>query len=210
MIVRLRGLVLEHDGRTIVVEAGGVGYQATATAGALRALPPPGAEVVLHVHQHFTADGGPQLFAFADTVERRLFQTLITVKNIGPKAAVNILSNVQAPELVRAIVSGDVERLSAVKGIGRKTAERLCVELRDSIAAAAAGARKESAAARAAAPPQPLLDERLREVAAYLDALQLRPDEYGAILPGLDPARALPDLVKDVLARLREARPGPR
>ena len=206
MIAFLRGELIERDATRVVLDVAGVGYVFLPTAGALRGLPAVGTETTVPVYMHYTTDGGPSLFGFSDSVERRLFQTLITVKNIGPKAAVNVLSNVPGPDLVSAIVSGDVARLSAVKGVGKKTAERLCVELRDNIANAAAGARKEAAGKRPLPGAGPALDDRVREVAHYLDALQLRPDEYESILPGLDAARPLADLVKDVLAQLREKR----
>jgi len=208
LIANIRGTVLERGPEGVVIDVGGVGYALHVTASALETLPPVGGDTSLPVHTHWSGEQGPQLFGFLDAVERGLFRTLITVKNIGPKAALAILSSVAAPDLVQAIVAGDVRRLSQVKGVGKKTAERLCVELRDTIAAAAATASSATGSMRTQATSDPPLPQRLREVVGYLQALQLRPEEYEPILPKLDPSLEIPALVKNVLAELRQAREG--
>src|SRR5262249_49111480 len=137
----------------------------------------------------------------------RLFETLLAVQGVGPKVAVAILSGLPVAELVRAVASGDVARLTQVRGIGRKTAERLVLELRDRIAAAVgASARGPAAAALAGAAPRAgaaAPPGRLGEVHAALLALGYKPNEFEAVLPKLDPTQPVAELVKHALAALR-------
>jgi len=133
MIASLRGALLESGPEGVVIEAGGVGYAVTTTVAAQRSLPPLGATAFLLIHTHATQDGPLQLFGFADAAERTLFQLLHSVSGIGPRLALNILSGTPTPELVDALDRGDVARLMAIPGVGKKTAERLIVELRDKV-----------------------------------------------------------------------------
>src|SRR5215831_4969129 len=135
MIAHLRGQLLESEGDAVVVDVAGVGYQALVSAATAAALPPPGTEVRLHVHSHFVKDEPIRLYGFVDPDERRLFQTLISVQGVGPRVALAILAGLPPEDLVRAISAGDIARLTQVKGVGRKIAERLALELRDKIAA---------------------------------------------------------------------------
>src|SRR5262245_28643798 len=139
MIAYLRGTLIDQTTEAVVLDVGGVGYLVHLTAPGLRALPALGSEARLYVYTHATQDGPLQLFGFVDADERRLFETLLAVQGVGPKVAVAILSGLPVAELVRAVASGDVARLTQVRGIGRKTAERLVLELRDRIAAAVGG-----------------------------------------------------------------------
>ena len=133
MIASLRGALLESGPEGVVLEAGGVGYAVTITAAAQRSLPSLGATAFLLIHTHATQDGPLQLFGFADAEERRLFETLLAVQGVGPKVALAILVSLSTGELVRAIAAGDLATLTKIRGIGRKTAERIAVELRDKI-----------------------------------------------------------------------------
>src|SRR5512140_3098060 len=133
MIASLRGALLESGPDSVVIEAGGVGYAVTITATAQRALPPLGATAFLLIHTHAVQDGPLQLFGFADAEERRLFETLLSVQGVGPKVAMAILSSQPTGELVRAISAADISALTKIRGVGKKTAERIAVELRDKI-----------------------------------------------------------------------------
>ena len=116
-----------------MIEAGGVGYAVTVTAAAQRALPPLGATTFLLIHTHAVQDGPLQLYGFAEAQERRLFETLLAVQGVGPKVAMAILSSLPTGELVRAISAADIATLTKIRGVGRKTAERIAIELRDKI-----------------------------------------------------------------------------
>jgi len=202
VIAHLRGTLLENDGETIVVDVAGVGYLVWVTGATLGALPAVGTDVRLHIHSHFVSDEPTRLYGFADAGERRLFQTLIGVQGVGPRVALAILAGLPAGELVRAIAGGDVARLTQIKGVGRKIAERLTVELREKIAAVPvagkAGAPAPSAAPRSAQPAGPLGD-----VYGALVALGFKPGEFEALLGDMDPERPTAELVKQALAALR-------
>lgn len=201
MIASLRGRLLERGVDSLVIEAGGVGYLVTPTAAAMRALPALGAEARLSIYTHSTQDGPMQLFGFPDADERRLFETLLSVQGVGPKVAVAILSGLPPSELVKAIGSGDVTRLTQIRGIGRKIAERMCVELREKIGAAFAGAGDATGSSPL---PGAAPTGRLGEVHGALISLGYRPPEFETVLRTLDPTREVPDLVKDALAALRK------
>jgi holliday junction DNA helicase RuvA len=198
VIASLRGTLLEKSLEGAVLEAGGVGYAVTLTVSALRSLPPLGAEARLFVHTHAVQDGGLQLYGFADPDERRVFETLLSVQGVGPRVAVAILSGMPLPDLVRAISGSDLARLTQIRGVGRKIAERLSLELRDKIGLAVTG----DSPAPAPAPAVP--SGRLGEVHAALMSLGYKPAEIEPVLPGLDAAHAPADLVKQALAALRK------
>lgn len=129
MIAHLRGkLIAKHPGQA-VVECGGVGYDVTISVPTFSQLPNPGAEVTLHVHTHVREDA-LALYGFLKPDEKQLFERLIAVSGVGPKLAMTVLS-LQIEEIVAAIRSNDLARLTRVPGIGKKTAERLVLELRD-------------------------------------------------------------------------------
>ena len=131
MIARLRGRVAALEADQVVLETGGVGYQVHCHLRTLAALHQLGdAEVTLHVHTAVT-DDAIRLYGFLGHDELRLFQLLIGVERIGPKAALSILGRAQLPTLVGAIREGDVALVATVPGVGRKTAERVVLELRD-------------------------------------------------------------------------------
>lgn len=203
MIASLRGTLLERGPDAVVIEAGGVGYAVTVTADALRSLPAVGAEARLFVYTHAVQDGPLQLYGFAEAQERRVFETLLSVQGVGPRVAVAILSGLPVPDLVRAISAGDVARLTQVRGVGRKIAERLAVELRDKIGLVAAEGGARLPGGGPSSLPAGVPAGRLGEVHGALVALGFKPAEFEALLPGLDPALPAADLVKQVLAGLR-------
>ena len=138
MIGRLRGRVVEVDGPVAVVDVGGVGYEVEVTTGAAAMLATATAEVVVHTHMA-ARDDVQALYGFASAAERDLFRSLIKVSGIGPKLALALLSSVAPDVFASAIASGDVAAISRVPGIGRKTASRLVIELRDRIGELATG-----------------------------------------------------------------------
>ncbi len=132
MIARLRGTLLEKHPNQAVVEAGGVGYDVTIAVPTYTRLPDVGSEVNLRVHTHVREDA-LLLYGFLLQEEKLLFEKLIGVSGIGPKLAITVLSGLSAPELTTAIRRGEVERLVRIPGVGKKTAERLVLELRDKL-----------------------------------------------------------------------------
>lgn len=132
MIERLRGTVAAKSGEGVVIDVGGVGFLAEVSAVTLMDVPPIGESCVLFTHLHVREDA-LQLFGFSSEEERGLFRLLIGVSKIGPKLALAALSCRRARELKKALASGDVALFSSVPGIGKKTAERLILELREKV-----------------------------------------------------------------------------
>jgi Holliday junction DNA helicase RuvA len=149
MIAYLRGALLEKHPNLVVVEANGVGYEVTIPVSAYSSLPEKGAELRLYIHTHVREDA-LALFGFISPSDKALFEKLITVSGIGPKLAVTALSGLAAAELAAAIRSGAVEQLVRIPGVGKKTAERMVLELRDKLDLAGLPARADSAPAKAA------------------------------------------------------------
>lgn len=129
MIHRLRGQLVEKDTEGAVLDVGGVGYRAAASLGTLQALPAIGEECVLHTRMVVREDA-MLLFGFATRDERAAFDALTAVSKIGPKLALSVLSQLSPPQIAEAVARGDVVKLASVPGLGRKTAERLVLELR--------------------------------------------------------------------------------
>ncbi|HUE52024.1 MAG TPA: Holliday junction branch migration protein RuvA [Terriglobales bacterium] len=132
MIAHLRGRLLAKRPNQAIIETCGVGYDVTVSVPTFLDLPGVGGEVELHVHTHVREDQ-IALYGFLGLAEKHLFEKLITVSGIGPKLAITILSGMAADEMVGAIRSNDVARLTRIPGIGKKTAERMVLELRDKL-----------------------------------------------------------------------------
>jgi holliday junction DNA helicase RuvA len=132
MIAHLRGKLLVKHPNQAIVEAGGVGYDVTISVPTFSGLPSVGGDVALHIHTHVREDA-LALYGFLHPTEKRLFEKLITVSGIGPKLAITILSGMAADEMVGAIRGNDIGRLTRIPGIGKKTAERMVLELRDKL-----------------------------------------------------------------------------
>ncbi len=130
MIARLAGIVLEKQPDRVVLDVRGVGYLVSISFQTYQELPAAAAEAALWIHTHVREDA-LSLFGFATEKERRLFEMLIGVSGVGPKLALTLLSGIPAAELVAALARGDAKRLTSVPGIGRKTADRLALELRE-------------------------------------------------------------------------------
>jgi Holliday junction DNA helicase RuvA len=129
MIYRLRGTLVEKDTEGVVLDAGGVGYRASASLATLRALPSLGEECVIHTRMVVREDA-MLLFGFATKEERTTFDALIGVSKVGPKLALAVLSAMSPAEIAEAVARGDVMKFASVPGLGRKSADRLVLELK--------------------------------------------------------------------------------
>ena len=151
MIAHLRGRILEKQPSRIVVDVNGVGYDLSVPLSTFYGLGEPGSEIALRIHTHVREDA-LLLYGFATRLEQDLFERLIGISGIGPKVALAVLSGIEPPELVRAIERGDLARLTAIPGVGKKTSERIVLELKDRLPrapiAAAGGASSETSVLR--------------------------------------------------------------
>jgi Holliday junction DNA helicase RuvA len=132
MIAHLRGRVLEKTPNRVVIDAGGVGYDVTISVASFSGLPAEGSEVALFIHTHVREDA-LSLYGFLRRDEKRVFERLIGVSGIGPKLAITVLSGIAADALVAALRGNDITSLTRIPGVGKKTAERMVLELRDKL-----------------------------------------------------------------------------
>lgn len=132
MIARLTGTLLERTPQSIIIDVGGVGYDILASLGTYQSLPPVGESTSLHIHTHVREDD-IVLFGFSELREKKLFQLLIKVNGVGPRLAINILSGISTDQLIQALRSEDLIRITAIPGIGKKTGERLILDLKDKL-----------------------------------------------------------------------------
>lgn len=129
MIAYLEGELWEKRPEYVIIKTGGVGYQAFVPLSTFYQLPEPPAHITLHIHTHVQTDT-LQLYGFSTLDEKQTFGKLLTIPRIGPKLALAILSGISPQDLAQALAAGDIRRLSAIPGLGRKSAERLVVELK--------------------------------------------------------------------------------
>ncbi len=132
MIAALEGRLTEKHPSRIVVDVQGVGYEVHVPLSTFYELGEPGSDVSLRIHTHVREET-LALFGFSSTLELQLFERLISVNGIGPRLALTALSGIEPPELVRSVRQGDVARLTGIPGVGKKTAERMVIELRDNL-----------------------------------------------------------------------------
>jgi holliday junction DNA helicase RuvA len=130
VIAHLRGKVFSKQPNRVVVDVSGVGYDVFVPLSTFYGMGEPGTETALRIHTHVREDA-LQLFGFATALEQELFERLISVSGIGPKVALAVLSGIEPKELLRAIERGDLARLTAIPGVGKKTSERIVLELKD-------------------------------------------------------------------------------
>jgi Holliday junction DNA helicase RuvA len=130
LIAHLRGRILEKHPNRTVVDVSGVGYDVFVPLSTFYSLGDPGGEIALRIHTHVREDA-LVLYGFLTLLEQELFERLIGVSGIGPKLALAVLSGIEPRDLIRAIERGDVARLTAIPGVGKKTAERIVLELKD-------------------------------------------------------------------------------
>jgi len=189
VIAHLRGrLISKHPGQ-IVVETGGVGYELTISIPTFSDLPAAGAEVALQVHTHVREDA-LALFGFLRLEEKRLFERLIAVSGIGPKLAITILSGMPTEAMIAAIRGNDVAQLTRIPGIGRKTAERMILELRDKL---------EAFAPSVAATPAGVIEEDV--VSALVNLGYQRGIAEKAVAASKNGAESFDVLFRNALAR---------
>lgn len=165
MIGHLRGIVLEKRPNEVIIEAAGVGYEVQIPISTYTSLPQPGSAAALRIYTHVREDT-LSLFGFATSEEKTVFERLISVSGIGPSLAVKVLSGLATPDLIAAIRSGDVAQLVRIPGVGKKTAERIVLELREKLIALD-GEGKQPAASEAA----PGLSSLERDVLSALQNL---------------------------------------
>ena len=134
MIAQLQGRILRKGPQEVVVDVGGVGYRVLIPVSTIYRLPDEGATATLRIHTHVREDA-LALFGFLTAAEQELFERLIDVAGVGPKLAIAVLSGIEAPDLIDALRASDVARLTRIPGVGRKTAERLVLELKDKMPA---------------------------------------------------------------------------
>jgi holliday junction DNA helicase RuvA len=130
VIAHLRGRLFAKQPTRIIVDVNGVGYDVAVPLSTFYGLGEPGAEIALRIHTHVREDA-LLLYGFATVLEQELFERLIGISGIGPKVALAVLSGIEPKELVRAVERGDVARLTAIPGVGKKTSERMVLELKD-------------------------------------------------------------------------------
>ncbi|MBW4040273.1 MAG: Holliday junction branch migration protein RuvA [Acidobacteria bacterium] len=132
MIAHIRGQILTKSPSAVVIDCNGVGYELSISVTTYTDIGDPGTEARLHVHTHVREDA-LLLFGFADPTEKRLFEKLLTISGIGPKLAITVLSGISSDRLITAIRSADHATLTRIPGIGKKTAERVVLELKDKL-----------------------------------------------------------------------------
>jgi len=193
MITFLHGRLVEALPTQVTVEVAGVGYETLIPLSSYDKLPPPGQEVKLLTHLVVREDAHT-LYGFMSTAERDLFRMLInTVSGIGPKIALNILSGISVTAFRGAVANGDVKALSQISGVGRKTAERIVVELRDKVGAA--GAWEASSAQRALSPD----DQKINDAVLALMALGFKQVEAHDAVRKVQNTLGSPATVEDLV-----------
>lgn len=184
MIGRLRGVVAEKHPPELLIDVQGVGYEVEAPMSTFYQLPPTGESVTLYTHL-VVRDDAHLLFGFASRSERSLFRTLIKVNGVGAKLALTILSGISADDFARCVQDGDAATLVRLPGVGKKTAERLLIEMRDRLqdweARPALPGMLEQAASAVPAAPDPLKD-----AVSALVALGYKPPEASRLVSGVD------------------------
>jgi len=192
VIASVRGEVLVRRPDHVVIEAGGVGYRLAVSAETLKAVPSRGKQATLHAHL-VARDDSLSLYGFASEEERDLFLHLTSVSGIGPKVAVAILSGGPPRELLRAIAAGDAKRFQSAPGVGKRTAERLIVELREKIAGELTEGIPEAVGGTGEAEPRTLAREGLMHLGYTLT-------EAEALLDGAEGSSA-EELINAALKR---------
>jgi Holliday junction DNA helicase RuvA len=177
VIAQVRGRLLRKEPQEAVVDVGGVGYRVTIPLSTFYRIGEPGDEVTLLTHTHVREDA-LALFGFLTAAEQALFERLIAVSGVGPKLAVSILSGIEAPDLVAALRASDVARLTRIPGVGKKTAERLVLELKDKV--------QGLAATEDAAPAGPVASAREDLVSALVHLGYSRPEAERGVLRALE------------------------
>jgi Holliday junction DNA helicase RuvA len=208
MIASLRGVLSEKAVSHCVVETSGVGYRVSVSSHTARVLPEAGEPVFLHTHQVVREDA-LQLFGFADLEECRLFELLITVSGVGPKVALAVLSGLKPAALARAIREENVAQLVGISGVGRKTAERLVVELRDKMELAVTAQSVTAPLERGVLPKSERFDDAVAAL-VRLGYSQAQAQDAVRKVAGSEDDLSLEAIVRQALARLSKSTAGVR
>jgi len=201
VIGRIRGLLVDKHPPRVLVDCHGVGYEIDAPMSTIWALPEAGQEVTLHTHLVVREDAH-HLFGFGTLAERALFQSLLKVSGIGARMALAVLSGMQVDEFVACVQRNDATRLTTLPGIGKKTAERLIVEMRDRVAdwAEVAGMPVMTST------PTPPAGEAVSDAVSGLIALGYKPQEASRLVHGLDTeGKTSEAIIREVLRGLVRA-----
>jgi len=196
VIARLTGLVEEKREGLAVLDVNGVGYLVHLSNASLAALPARGERATLRIHTHVREDA-LDLYGFATEEEQEVFRALVEVKGVGPRAAQNILSGIEPRDLAQAVAHGDVARLTKVPGVGKKTAERLVVELKEKLLALA------RAAGPAKGKPAGGILEQLEQALVSLGWKQPQAEEAAESLRDAVEGKTLDELLREALKRMR-------
>ncbi|MCK2183201.1 Holliday junction branch migration protein RuvA [Halomonas getboli] len=199
MIGRLRGTLIDKQPPWLLLDVAGVGYELEASMTTLVALPGVGEDVVLHTHLT-VRDDAHLLYGFAREQERALFRALIKVNGVGPKLALAILSGMDEDAFIRCVMDDDVKSLTRLPGVGKKTAERLIVEMRDRFPHWEAETPAAGVAPSTGSAPEPR-QEPLAEAEAALVSLGYKPAEAARMLAGLEEEGSTEAIIKAALAR---------
>lgn len=197
MITFLEGKLDDKQLGRVVMNVCGVGYEVSIPLSSYDQLPAEGEHCRILTHHHIT-DADQRLFGFCTEDEREMFTRLLTISGVGPKLAISVLSGLPVRELKTALINGDIKLISSISGIGKKTAERIVVELRDKFSS---GEQLDAFAPAAAAPG----DHRLRDAALALGALGHKPDDAAKMIKGivkqLKPETTVEDLIRMALTK---------
>lgn len=196
MIAYLKGSVGQKESNEVVIDVAGVGYQVEISAQTYETLPQPGENIKLLIYHHIT-DSDQRLFGFSSRKEKNLFERLITVKGIGPKLGLTILSGMPAPELIEAIVTQNTAALSGISGIGKKTAQRMVLELKDKLF--------DESEPSIVSKDGKTLDRKEESISALL-ALGFRKTDAQKIVSSIiseDPKSGVSDIVKRALSEMK-------
>jgi Holliday junction DNA helicase RuvA len=185
MIGRLRGKLLAKHAPALLVEVGGVGYELEAPMTTFYELPEVGSEVTLHTHLLVREDAH-LLFGFASEPERLMFRTLIKISGVGAKLALALLSGMAAGEFAHTIQHNDIARLTRVPGVGRKTAERLIVEMRDRLPALSLESAEQGAVGVESSPALAGQSDAVKDAISALIALGYKPQEASRMVNAVD------------------------
>ena len=191
MIGRLAGRVLEKGMESIVLDVGGVGYDVTCPLTVLQKMPPSGESTSLAIHTHVREDQ-ITLFGFNDAEQRKLFRQLISISGVGPKIGLACLSGMDADALSHAIGQGDAKRLTSIPGLGKRTSERIVLELRDKVGGLAAA--------------RPAQSNALVDLESALKNLGYKPKDVERLTSELAPTSSemsFEELLREALQRLR-------
>lgn len=194
MIYSVSGKLIHTDAELAVVECAGVGYACRTSLATLQKIA--GKEDVTLLTYLSVREDGVELFGFAEAEELRSFKLLISVSGVGPKAAISILSAMSPQQFALAVATGDAKSFTQVKGIGKKTAERLCLELKDKVAGETISVRGQKAIAA------PIAGGGIGEAITALEVLGYSAPEAAAAVSKLDPSLSVEELIKGALKQL--------